>query len=186
VSVPQVRLAAATDPGADVYNAYHLLMQLSGLYAQAAASDHHVEGRTLWGALADQCVEDLGELFGIWSVVAQRAETPALTPDAQLFFDLRSACMRAEVMVRMLNVWVPLQRWARLLGLVERKWGRLAARLAPRAGDQAKRLEQLRERATARGQRVLGLYESYRSEQARLDAAFDASATLLINGGLSA
>jgi hypothetical protein len=179
-------LAAAADPGADVYNAYHLLTQLSGLYAQAAASDHHAEGRAVWGELADQCVDDLGELFGVWSIVAPRAHTPGPTPDAHLFGDVRSACVRAEVMVRMLNIWIPLQRWARLLGLVERKWGRLAARLAPQVGDQAKRIDLLRERATARGQRVLGLYESYTSELARLDAAFDASATLLANGGLSA
>lgn len=186
MSVPQARLAAAADPGANVYNAYHLLMQLSGLYAQAAASDHHAEGCAVWGELADQCIEDLGELFGVWSIVARRAATPGSTPDARLFSDLRSTCVRAEVMVRMLNVWIPLRRWARLLGLVERKWGRLAARLAPQVGDEAKRIEQLRERATGRGQRVLGLCESYTSEQARLDAAFDASTALLANGGLSA
>lgn len=185
MSVSLVRLAAAGDPGADIYNAYHVLTQMAGLYAQAAASDGRVEGRAVWGELADQAIEDLGELYGIWSIVARRAPAPAATPDLRLHGDLRATCERLGVMVRLLNLWVPIQRWARLLLLVERKWTRLAMRLTPEAGEESARLGRLRERAAARAQRVLGLYEIYTSERRRLDATFDASVTLLANGGLA-
>lgn len=184
--LPQVRLAAADDRGAEVYNCYHLLSQLLALYSEAAQSDPHLETRSDWADLAEQCVEDLGELFAIWEAVAQPSGASQLVPvDPRLHADLRSTCLRTAVLVRSLNIWVPFDRWARLLALVERKWIRLATRMESAVGDQATRLVRLRERANGRGRRVFDVWDRYQQESQRLDANFVASRVLLKKGGLS-
>lgn len=181
-----VRLAVAADPGADLYNGYHLLAQLTGLYAQAALHDPHVHERSLWTQLAEQGIEDLGDVVSIWNHLAHQPSLASAGLDADLHVAVTRACRRTEVVVRNLNLWVPFQRWARLLGCIERKWSRLLERLEPLVGPEQQRLAQLRERATLRSQRILGLCEKYTAEYQRLDAKFAASAQLLANGGLSA
>lgn len=185
MAFPQVRLASAEDRGAEVYNCYHLLSQLLALYTEAAQHDPHLETRGDWAEFAEQCVEDIGELFAIWEVVAQSPKLPIrLIGDDRLHADVRSACLRTAVLVRTLNVWVPFDRWARILVLLERKWIRLATRLEGGVGEQATRLVRLRQRASGRDQRVLDVRDRYREEARNLDANYVASRILLKKGGL--
>ena len=93
---------------------------------------------------------------------------------------------RAEIIVKHLNLWIPFQRWTRLLGRIERAWCDFLVRLERLVGEEEPLIRRLRERAAVRLQQVCGLYEKYAAERQQIDASFAAGAQWLANGGLSA
>ena len=182
----QVRLAVVAEPGAELYNGYHLLTQLVGLYAQAAQLDPHRKERALWHQHVEQGVEDLGELVLIWDRLAHQRSGALTNTNLALHAFVSRACRRTEIIVEQLNLWIPFQRWARLLGRIERAWCDFLVRLEPLVGEEEPLIRSLRERAAVRLQKVCGLYEKYAAERQQIDASFAAGVQWLANGGLSA
>jgi hypothetical protein len=180
-----MRLAPVQDPGASLYNSYHYLTQVSALYAAAVGFDHHALAKSTWEDLCDLVLQDLGDLYTAWETVLNKGKTGIPMPDDPVLGKvIVRACERADVMMRHLNVWTPIQRVARVLYLCERHWQRLLHSLAAECPELAAPLAAIRSGSLDRASRLTGLLEKYRQEEARMGAALVlAQATLAKPGG---
>lgn len=182
-----MRLAPLQDPGASLYNSYHFLTQLSALYAAAVGFDHHALGKATWEDLCDLVLADLGDLYVAWEAVLKKGKTGIPMPDDPVLGKvIVQACLRADVLMRHLNVWTPIQRVARLLVLFERRWQKLLTALAVETPDLKNPLMTIRSGSLDRASRLTGVVETYRQEEFRMASAMAlANATLAkIGGGL--
>jgi hypothetical protein len=168
-----IRLAPATEPGGNLYNSYHLLTQISGLYAQAAEYEPQPGPGAVWRELCDASIKDLGELFHAWeSVAAASRSGKGATIEAQVGVSLSRACGRVGRMVERLNVWTPMARWARLLALLERRWERYLTAFCAAGSEVKARLAPLADASRHRAQRLDELARAYRREGGEAAAAF--------------
>ncbi len=166
---PPLRLASVQDPGASLYNSYHFLTQISGLYAQGQDFDHHALAKTAWLELSEMVLGDLGDLFLAWETVLNQGKSGAPIPaDLKLGETIARACRRADAVLSRLNVWTPVQRLALITQLCERRWQRILAALA--AGDPQLKtpLAKIRSSSLERSGRLTGLIEKYSQEETRL------------------
>ena len=168
----EIRLSAPTEPGADAANAYHYLIQLSGLYGEAAAFDHRKDGTTYWREAAEQALMDVGEAFHLWETVRARPQqkSPPQAYDA-VGRSIVRACSRASRLSSLLGEWAPMLRWVELIRLLERRWQIILEQLAEREPAEVSRISQLRRRSMDRQSRLKGMSEVLKSESSRLDAA---------------
>jgi hypothetical protein len=113
-------------PGASLYNSYHLVTQISGLYAAAAGYDPDPAAAVIWRELCDSAIGDLGEIYLTWdlSLAEARAGRP-ITVDLAVGRAVARACQRVNRLINGLNVWTPMSRWVNVLDLCERRWQRL-------------------------------------------------------------
>ncbi len=182
-----MRLAPVQDPGASLYNSYHYLTQLSGLYAAAVGFDHHALAKGTWQELCDLVLDDLGDLYTAWETVLNKGKVGIPMPDdPALGRVVVSACYRADVLMRHLNVWTPIQRVARILHLCERRWQRLLLGIAKECPELGAPLAKIHEQSLDRSSRLTGIVEKYRQEEARMGAAlkFALSPLAKVGGGL--
>lgn len=182
-----MRLAPVQDPGAGLYNSYHYLTQISGLYADAVGFDHHQLARSTWAELCDIVLSDLGDLYTSWEVVLKKGKAGIPLPDdAALGLVIVSACRRADVLMRHLNVWTPIQRVARVLILCERRWQRIVKGIAKETPELVPTLAKIEGTSRDRASRLTGLVERYRQEEERMAAALKLaqSPAAKVGGGL--
>jgi hypothetical protein len=172
-ATPIVRLAPLGEPGANLYNAYHYITQISGLYAQAAEHEAEKVPRGVWGELCDRALLDLGDLYHLWEEALRegRAGRTALD-DTGLGVIVNRACGRMTVLVDHMNVWTPMARWARVLQLCERRWLRMLERLEKLSPAMNVKLSGVRTSSLDRVSRLTGLLETYHKAEARTDACF--------------
>ena len=123
---PEPTLVPPGQPGANLYNAYHYLTQLSALYAQAAEVDPTVDGKAEWNRLCDQVIVDLGVLVAAWETTLAEARmghaSNVPTVGAQR---LVLSARRLARLAGLLNIWVPMDRWTRIALRCETRWQRL-------------------------------------------------------------
>ena len=126
---PFPRLAATGEPGANLYNSYHYLTQISGLYAQAMQFDPDARHADVWRELCDSAIADLGDLYHAWEAVLTMARGGGAVPLIEEALGRRvvRACKRIHDVSRLVSLWTPMDRWARLLLLCERRWLGFAA-----------------------------------------------------------
>ena len=174
-SAPQesLRLAAAGEPGANLYNSYHFLTQISGLYAQAMQFDPEARAAREWQELCDLAIENLGELYHAWETAlgeARGGKAPLI--DAALGERVVRACHRIHEVSRLLNLWTPMPRWTRLLLLCEHKWLKFLAGFAAASPVIEAKLAPVRKGAELRVARLAALAERYRREAAEAAPGF--------------
>ncbi len=182
-----MRLASITEPGAGLYNSYHYLTQLSGLYAAATEFDHHALAKATWQDLCDKVLNDLGDLYTAWEQVLNKGKTGIPMPDdPALGKVIVSACRRADVLLRHFNVWTPIQRVARVLHLCERRWQRILLGIAKESIDLGAPLAKIHESSLDRSSLLTGIVEKYRQEEARMNSALKLalSPTAKLGGGI--
>lgn len=179
-----MRLAPVQDPGASLYNSYHFLTQLSGLYAAAVGFDHHALAKATWEELCDLVLKDLGDLYSTWEAVLNKGKTGIPMPDdPRLGEVVVRACVRADVLLRTLNVWTPIVRVARVLHLCERRWQKLLAAISEDCPEAAPPLKSLTAGSLDRASRLTGLIEKYKQEEARMNAALALAKSQLAKTG---
>ncbi len=182
-----MRLAPVRDPGASLYNSYHYLTQLSGLYASAVGFDHHAVAKGTWQELGDLVLNDLGDLYSVWEVALNKGKAGVPVPaDPALGSVVVSACYRADVLMRHLNVWTPIQRVGRILHLCERRWQRMLLGIAKECPELGTPLAKIHEQSLDRSSRLTGIVEKYRQEELRMGAALKLALSPLtkVGGGL--
>jgi hypothetical protein len=164
-----MRLAALGAKGGNLYNCYHFLSQLAGLYSMAGGFDRHKPARATWDELSELVLADLGDLYALWDQVARLpASGPAPIDDPALGRIIARACQRAARLIELLTVWTPILKWADALQLSERRWQRVALQLGQSQPGLAPRLATLRTASLGRSARLGVLIETYRQEQRRL------------------
>jgi hypothetical protein len=179
-----MRLAPVQEPGANLYNSYNYLTQLSALYAAAVGFDHHELARSTWEELCDLVLQDLGDLYSAWETVLNKGKSGIPMPDDPVLGNvIVRACRRADVLLRHLNVWTPIQRVARLLYLCERRWQNVIVGLAKECPDLGAPLAQVHESSLDRSSRLTGFIEKYRQEELRMGAAMRLAQSSLAKAG---
>lgn len=172
---PRIRLARPDEPGATFYNAYHYLTQISALYAQAGQYDQKAEHRDLWFELCDGTLKDLGDVFNVWDAMVKDVRiSKATTDDGKLHAVIERACHRSALLLDRVNVWTPVERWVRLVGLCERRWQRVLARLGQSNSVIKPKLESVIKGSLDRHSRLKGIAEQLRVEAGRIDSCFEA------------
>jgi len=168
-----IRLAPTNQPGANLYNSYHFLAQLSGLYAQAAQNDPDQVAAGVWRELSDKAIGDLGELYLAWEIelATQRAGGNAVI-NVRLGQSVSRACFRLNIIVERLSIWTPMMRWVRIMQLGERRWQRFLVAFAEDSKVAAGKLGELRQGSLNRLSRLTGLNECYRKDEERAAAGF--------------
>lgn len=152
--------ASPHEPGAAIYNCYLLLSQILSLYAEAARVDKDSARRAALGELADGALQDIGTMFQLWEGALSGArEGQGVKDDPALGTTIIRACQRLHVLVQKLNLWVPSERWLRVLILAESRWLKVATRLAPLNPSLEGRLKALGEAAKNRLGRLSGLHQ---------------------------
>lgn len=183
----QLRLAQGADAGVDIYNCYHLLTQMAGLYMAATEGDEHQGSDLLWRAMADACLKDLGEVYSLWkdaTVLGRRATDAASLKRFDL--KVRQTCLRCSVLVNRMNVWVDAGRWARLLMIFERRWSNLTVGFAEIYPLLAERFAALHTISQERLTKLQRLMDAYAEENKAKDASYTAAGQILAKGGLLA
>lgn len=182
-----MRLAPVTEPGAGLYNSYHYLTQLSGLYAAAVGFDHHALAKGTWEELCDKVLGDLGDLYTVWETILNKGKSGIPMPDdPTLGKVIVSACLRADVLMRHLNLWTPIERVVRVLHLCERRWQRILLGIAKQSRELGAPLSKIHENSLDRSSLLTGIVEKYRQEDARMSAALKLalSPTAKVGGGI--
>jgi hypothetical protein len=183
-----LNLANPAEAGATLYNSYLFLTQTFALYAEIAKID--VDGgsaaasrRQAWLDLADSAVNDLGDLYQLWEAALTAGKNGSVVLDEPAFGKtVARACKRLDVLVRRLNLWVPIERWARLLAMAEQRWIRLLERAGKLAPDMAPKLAPLTASARLRASRLSGLLEQRRKSGAVIDETFRVAMSLGVRG----
>lgn len=171
-SAPRIRLAQAGSTGANLYNSYHLLTQISSVYAQGSELDHHAKAAQTWGSLCDSTLVDLGEIYSAWEQVLKDKPAAALD-DQQLGAVIARACLRMDRALGMVNVWTPLAKWVTLARLGEARWQKVSAELARREPRIKPRLEKAQNESKSRIEGLKRLVEAA-SQIGKSMAQFDA------------
>lgn len=170
-----MRLASLSDRGASLYNAYHLLSQIVGLYVQASALEQEAL-RPAWSEISDEILLDVGTLYGIWDKVQRDPkETPAVGAGLSTGHAVIRMCRRTGRLLTLMTMWTPTRRWARVIQLCEKRWQALAAQMAEQRPALKAELSELIGRCGERVSRLEAILETYRKEDARLRAASAAS-----------
>lgn len=127
------------EPGANLYNSYHFLTQLAGIYSLAAqyAPDH----KDQWNRLCDQTINDLGLAVGAWEAAIQQAKgQTAPRIDERVAARAQRLCKRLDAAANLLSVWTPMEKWSRLLAAFESRWAGVLVAFAASNLEVAKRL----------------------------------------------
>lgn len=186
-----LNLANPSEAGATLYNSYLFLTQVFALYAEigqidADAADKSASTATrrlAWQELADSALNDLGELYQLWeSALSGKRPGAAMLDEPALGAAVARACRRLDVLVRRLNLWVPVERWARLLALAEQRWIRLLARAGGVSPEMVAKLAPLTASARSRAGRLQGLLEQRRRAKAVIDDSFAVAMALAKSG----
>ena len=160
-----MRLAQLGEPGANLYNSFHLLTQIAGLYAQAQTLEHHAVLKVILADLADGAIQDLGDLYAAWDALVSAQQKMADGVDDVAFGQrIVRACLRLERVNRALNVWVPITKLTAVIGLAEKKWQTFAEEGAKREPILAEKLLQLKSQSEGRHSRLGGLIERLKRE----------------------
>lgn len=159
----QIRLAEPGQTGANLYNSYHFLTQIAGLYAQAAKYDHHPETRNSWLDLSDGVLLDLGEVFTLWEEVIRRTGGPNMD-DAPFAQRIVRSCKRADRILGLMDVWTTVDVWCRVMVRLEKRWAKYIESFVARDPSLASQLKVPLERAKGRMRQVLEMRQVYREE----------------------
>jgi hypothetical protein len=159
--------AAVGERGAGLYNGYHFMTLVAGLYQQVAVHDRRSGSRELWDELTGSVLDDLGVLYGIWHQ-AQADQKAADTPDLALETVIARACARAARLVVLLGPWTPSIKWIEALWLCERRWQSVLTGLRRAHPALGQELGRVLQGAQARGARLTGRLELARREAARM------------------
>jgi hypothetical protein len=172
--------AAAIDQrGAGLYNGYHFLTLVAGLYQQIAFHDSRGAGQ-IYDELTGTVLDDLGVLYGIWERVQKDAKGEVVgQEDAALGAVIARACARAARLVGLLGPWTPSIKWLEALWLCERRWQRILTELRRSHPALGPDLGRVLQGAQTRGSRLTGRLEAVRREalRMRLNSGFLASGT---------
>lgn len=168
-----IRLARIGEPGANLYNAYNYLTQVSTLYAQAVQGESRGGDQRAWQELCDEALSDLGDVFHVWEIALKDGRSgKAQLDDARLGAVIVRDCQRAAKLMDHVGVWTPRARTAGLLRHCERQWRRILTEVSALDPVLAPRLEGAIRTSHARSSRLTGMIEKGAKESVRIDACF--------------
>lgn len=169
---PAIRLAKLGDVGANLYNSFHLLTQIAGLYAEAEKLEHHALLKVVFSDLAESAIADLGELYSAWSaLVSLKQSTANRLDDLTVGKKIERVCLRLERATIAVNSWTPVAKLASLIALSESKWQVFAAYFSHCDARLAGKLTVLRSQSETRTGRLTGLLERLKKERDKMAEA---------------
>lgn len=171
--LPKILLAKAEEPTAAIYNSYHYLTEISALYSQAAQYEQDAEHRAKWQAICDSTLQDLGDVFVAWESTQKAGKNikPATT-STKIYSLINRSCKQAIVIVENVNLWTPVERWARLLDLCERRWQRILIGLSELVPTVQSMVETARAASVDRQTQLHSLAAVIRDAAASIDSNF--------------
>jgi len=151
-----MRLAPIGQAAANVYNTYHYISQIAGLYSQAAEFDHRQNTLVHWQDLSMLVLDDIELMYKVWEKAHSLEATPEDDSDLGKF--IFKSCVQIEKIEKQLNIWVDLPRWSRTMKTLElryqtilkkfQKYNTVYSRVYEKlVKDSTKRLEKLQELA---------------------------------------
>ena len=178
-SVGNIRLAAGDSRNDLLYNAYHLLTQLSAMYTHFTSHTQSAEHKQAFESLSFDILTDIGNLYVAWESL-DKSSKPLPTPK-KISVSLVLTCNHLFRVITLTDGWTPFFRNARIACLIERKWLRILAALKEGAGKESVVLNDLSKRADIRAQTVMKHLEKVTMKDRQTQNAFDAADMALLD-----
>ena len=178
-SVGNIRLATGDGRSDLLYNAYHLLTQLSALYSHFTASAQAAEHKQVFESLSVDILTDIGDLY-----IALQASDKGSKPPSnakKINTSLVLTCNHLFRVITLTDAWTPFVRNAKISGFLERKWLRILAALEEGAGKELVVLNDLTKRAEIRAQTVKMHLEKVIMKDRQTQKAFDVAEITLLD-----
>lgn len=174
ITVGNIRLAAGSDKNSILYNAYHLLTQISALYAHFSLYARSVEHKQVILGIGDEIIGDIGDFYIIWEGLDKSVQEP-LPAGKKLAPLMVHTCRQFTKIIEHSNEWTPFGKMGSLLILAERRWRRILVGMRDGAGKEAAVLSGLQARCEGRGQRINREMQTNRIVERQTQNAFDAA-----------
>lgn len=176
-SVANIRFAAGDARSDLLYNAYHLLTQLSAMYTHFTANVQSGEHQQIFETLSIEILTDIGDLYVAWESSDRSSIAPSSAKKTNM--SLMLTCNHLFRVVTLTDAWTPFVRYARIAGYLERKWLRILTELKQDAGIELVVLIELSKRAELRAQSIMEHLDKIITKDGQVQKAFDAEISLL-------
>lgn len=164
-----LRLASETALSSSLYNVYHFLTQVAGLYAQAAENEKLAFRRQVFLQLSDQALSDLGEIYSLWDETLHDKE---IVRDEKLASFVSRSCARTDHLIALLTIWAPALKWIKALQLCERRYGRILNAVAGHKVSASSRLKVLTDSGVKRQGLLGGLLAAIEKDAKAMHESF--------------
>jgi len=178
-SLGNIRLAAGESRGDLLYNAYHLLTQLSAMYTHFNAQAQSKEHKTVFENLSVDILTDIGDLYIVWESIDKTSH--AVKDNGALANRLILTCNHLYRVITLTDTWTSFVKTATLSGLLERKWLRILSALKEDAGKELAVLTELTIRAEQRMKLVTAHLEKMKIKERQTQQAFDSADLILLD-----
>ena len=108
------------EPREDILQLHKLFAMLSGIYVETCQIAKHIKMEKAWNDIAGIVTDDLGALTQVWEAARSRASLNKKHVAAPI--SLVELSKRFEKLQTALHLWVPLDRKARILQVLEKQW----------------------------------------------------------------
>lgn len=119
-STNAMRLAPIGQSASNIYNTYHYISQIAGLYSQAAAFDHRENLSDMWSELSMSVVDDIELMYKVWEKAHNSAPTDE--DDIDLGKLILKSCNQIEKIEKLMDIWVDLRKWMRVMVTLEMRY----------------------------------------------------------------
>jgi hypothetical protein len=177
-SVGNIRLAAGDGRSDLLYNAYHLLTQLSAMYTHFTSHAQSPEHKQVYENLSVDILTDIGDLYVAWEVLDKNSK-PVREPQ-RLAKTLVLTCNQLFRVIALTDAWTSFVKTTTLAGFLERKWLRVLKALKENAGKESAVLSELSKRAEARAHTVSLQLEKVKTHERQTQKAFDTAEMTLL------
>lgn len=172
ITVGNIRLAAGSDKNSVLYNAYHLLTQISALYAHFSLYVQSYDHKMVILSFGDEVVSDIGDFYLVWEGLDKTVEE-AIPSGKELAVLMVHTCQQFAKIIELSNEWTSYGKMTSLLLLSERRWRRLLTKLLLGAGKEGSVLNELKTRCEDRGQRLARELQKSKVFDRQTQNAFD-------------
>jgi hypothetical protein len=166
-SATAMRLAPLGNAAANIYNSYHFVSQVAGLYAHAAQFAHRPHVGEVWMEISILVVGDIEELYGIW----QKAHELEITDDDNEEFGefILKTCSQVEKLVSLMDVWTPIVKWTNIMRVIESRYRTVLTRFIGFNSPYTEAYSKLLEGSKVRDQKLNALLHLYQNEAEKFE-----------------
>jgi hypothetical protein len=174
ITIGNIRLAAGSDRSGILYNAYHLLTQMSALYAHFSQYAQTAEQKKFFAGFSDGIIMDIGNFYIAWEGLDKK-NNQEVPNGWQLAERVIHTCSQFLKIMQLTNEWTPFTKTTDLSILCEKRWRSILIQLCVGAGKEAAVLNELRKVSEDREQSQCRERDKYRVADRRTQDAFDSA-----------
>lgn len=137
-------LIRSDEPGTTALNAYHVIGQILGIFAQAARLNTDPELSRHWADAQDSLLANVGNLFDFWNAIKHDASYGLAPKESELLASrIESLSRRISQVNNAISQWTPSCRVASTLLLCEARWQQILNGFKDQYGDHGVVLNKL-------------------------------------------